>query len=327
MKFLSIYSIAAILAVSGCIAIKPTERINFEAPDTYPEGVAWDSAASLYYVSSARTGSIGKVSLDGQYSILHADSNLRSSYGMKIHPDGKQLFVCVADANYSKYTSEDTRKKMSRVISVDLATGKKLDDIDLSGLLPGNHFANDLVFDSQGNCYVTDSYAHAIYKISPDGQATVFAKDKQFETEGIGLNGIAYHPGGFLLADNSNTGAIYKIDINDPKKVTKVGINQFFVGADGLLLKDSNSLTIVVNGGNDKIYSLKTEDNWSTAEMEASTLIADRFTYPATATAGNGGTWIMNAKFNELVDSNSVPSKSFAIQKVVFKPIPNKLRK
>jgi len=30
----------------------------------------------------------------------------------------------------------------------------------------------------------------------------------------------------------------------------------------------------------------------------------------------------MNAKFSELADSNGVPSKSFAIQKAVFKPLP-----
>lgn len=35
-----------------------------------------------------------------------------------------------------------------------------------------------------------DSYAHAIYKVTSEGKASVFSKDKQFETEGFGVNGI-----------------------------------------------------------------------------------------------------------------------------------------
>src|SRR5690606_6093553 len=153
-------------------------------------------------------------------------------------------------------------------------------DIDLSGLVPGRHFPNDLIFDAEQNIYVTDSYAHAIYKITPDGNASVFAKHKIFETEGFGLNGIGYHPGGFLLVDNSNTGRIYKIPLNDPQSVQTVKIDQYFLGADGLLLNDANTLTMMVNGGNDKIFQLTTEDNWTSAKLAKTTLAADRFTYP-----------------------------------------------
>src|SRR5690606_7321597 len=315
---------AGMILTIGCISIEPTTRIEFSAPDSYPEGIAYDSIQHTYYVSSARTGTIGKVSSQGAYQPLHVDSTLKSTYGMKIHPDGKRLFVCVSDANYSRFTSPDTRKKMARLISIDLATGKRLSDIDLSGLVPGEHFANDLTFDNDGNAYITDSYAHAIYRVSPDGQASVFSKSPLFETEGIGLNGIVFHSDGYLIADNSNTGQLYKIDIKDPTNVQKIKTEQYFLGADGLVLDDPNHLTVVVNGGNDKIYKLETDDNWQSAVMAGTTLIADRFTYPATATHHMNEIWVMNAKFNELVDSNAVPSKTFAIQKAVFKPLPKK---
>lgn len=315
---------AGMILTIGCISIEPTTRIEFSAPDSYPEGIAYDSIQHTYYVSSARTGTIGKVSPQGAYQPLHVDSTVKSTYGMKIHPDGKRLFVCVSDANYSRYTSPDTRKKMARLISIDLATGKRLSDIDLSDLIPGEHFANDLTFDNDGNAYITDSYAHAVYRVSPDGRASVFSKSPLFVTEGIGLNGIVFHPDGYLIADNSNTGQLYKIDIKDPTNVQKIKTEQYFLGADGLVLDDPNHLTVVVNGGNDKIYKLETDDNWQSAVMAGTTLIADRFTYPATATRHMNEIWVMNAKFNELVDSNAVPSKTFAIQKAVFKPLPKK---
>jgi len=321
MKTIKIFLLSLVL-FAGCIAIRPTERIAFDAPDSYPEGVAYDSLQDVYYVSSARLGKVGKVTPQGLYSVLHGDSTLKSTYGMKIHPDGKRLFVCVGDANYSKFTSPDTRNKMARLISIDLATGQRLSDVDLSGLVPGKHFPNDLTFGDNGNIYLTDSYAHAIYKITPQGEASVFAKDKKFETEGIGVNGIVYHPAGFLLVDNSNTGQVYKVDIKNPSDVQKVETDQYFLGADGLLLNSSERLTIVVNGGNDKIYQLESTDNWKSARLAATTLIADRFTYPATATKKGEDVWIMNARFNELLDSNAVPAKRFAIQHAVFKPLP-----
>jgi len=311
--------------LAGCataIPDQPTTRIEFNAPDSYPEGIAYDSIRDVFFVSSARLGSIGKVSNAGAYTTLINDPAFKSSYGLKVHPDGKRLFACISDANYSKFTSPDTRKKMARLVGIDIATGKKVNDIDLAALVPGQHFANDLTFDKSQNAYVTDSFANVIYKVTPDGKASVFADSPLFKTKGVGLNGIVYHPGGFLLSVSSGTGTIYKIDVNNPKNVTKVTTEQFFMNGDGLLLTGNKSLVVVQNGGSHKIYELTSEDNWASAKLSASTLAADRFTYPSTATKAKDKVWIMNANFSELVDSTSVPSKKFAIQHARLMPLP-----
>src|SRR5687768_15730093 len=163
-KIVVVLAIAS-AGIYGCIAIRPTERISFTAPDTYPEGVAFDSATKVYYVSSARTGTIGRVTPAGAYSKLYADTGLRSTYGMKLHPDGKRLYACVSDANYSRYTTPGTRKKLARLIGIDVSTGQKVADIDLSALYDGERFVNDLVFDNKGNIYLTDSYSNLIVKV------------------------------------------------------------------------------------------------------------------------------------------------------------------
>jgi len=317
------YICLAVVCVATVAAIKPepTPRIEFDALESYPEGIAFDQTKNVYYVSSARLGNIGQVSPQGMYSVLHADTTLKSTYGLKIHPDGKKLYACVSDANYSKFTNPATRMKMARLIAIDIQSGKKVSDVDLSALLPGKHFANDLAFDNQKNAYVTDSFAGAIYKVTPDGKASVFAKDDLFKTEGVGLNGIVFHPDGYLIVDNSSKGQLFKVMLNNPKSVQKIMIDQYFLGADGLLLKDKNNLTMVVNGGNDKIYQLMSNDNWQTAVVSAATASTDRFTYPSTATSNGADIWIMNAQFNQLLDSNSVPVKKFAIQKAIFKPM------
>ncbi|KQS91667.1 hypothetical protein [Chryseobacterium sp. Leaf394] len=316
--------IACILMVGCASAIpdQPTARIEFNAPESYPEGITYDNTSDVFFVSSARLGSVGKVTPAGVYSPLINDPSFKSTYGMKIHPDGKRLFFCVSDANYSKFTSPDTRKKMARLIGIDMVTGKKTDDIDLSKLTSGNHFANDLTFDDQKNAYVTDSFSNVIYKVSSGGQASVFAESPLFKTEGVGLNGIVYHPSGYLLTVSSGTGAIYKIDVKNPKNVIRVATDQFFMNGDGLLLMGNQKLIVVQNGGSDKIYELTSEDNFTSAKLSASTLAADRFTYPSTAALAKDKVWVMNAKFSELTDSTNVPSKRFEIQHARFMPLP-----
>lgn len=316
-----------LLVLAGCAAplpSEPTTRIAFTAPEAYPEGIAYDETNDVYYVSSARLGTLGKVTPTGQYTALYSDPSLKSTYGVKISPDGSQVFTCVGDANYSKFTSPETRKKMARLISVDIATGKKVMDVDLSNLVPGEHFPNDIAFDDKGNIYVTDSFANVIYKVTKDGKASVFADSPMFKTKGVGLNGIVFHKSGYLLTCSSGTGTLYKVDMANPKQVQKVATDQFFMNADGLLLTEPEKLILVQNGGSDKIYELKSDDNWASAKLSATTLLADRFTYPATATSGKGKVWIMNAAFSELVDSTSVPSQKFAIQEARLMPIPKK---
>jgi len=322
MKVLK-YIALGVIGLSTIAAVKPgpSPRIEFEAKESYPEGLIFDKATDAYYVSSARLGNIGKVTPKGVYTILHADSTLKSVYGIKIHPDGKRLFACVADANYSKYTNPATRMKMSRLISVDMKTGKRLSDTDFSKLIPGKHFANDLTFDAQNNVYITDSFAGVIYKVSPANEVTVFAKSDLFKTEGVGLNGIVFHPNGYLIVDNTAKGQLYKIDLKNPKDVKKVMIDNYFIGADGLLLNDKTKLTVVVNGGSDKIFQLSSTDDWATAKVTSATLTTDRFTYPTTATQNGRDIWVMNAQFNQLLDSNAVPVKNFAIQQVNYKPL------
>src|SRR3954462_8558764 len=107
-------------------AQEPTKRIEFEAPESYPEGVVFDNKANVFYVSSARLGTVGKVTTEGKYTELYADKSLKSTYGLKVHPDGKKLFVCAGDANYSKFSTPETKKKMARLISIDIKSGKKL---------------------------------------------------------------------------------------------------------------------------------------------------------------------------------------------------------
>lgn len=302
-------------------AAAQTERIVFHAPVMYPEGVAYHSQQKLFYVSSVKTGTIGSVDAAGMYKKIYEDSLLKSSYGMKVDNKNNRLLVCISDGNYSKFSTPATYKKMARLIAVDLATGTKKWDVNLDKLYAGNHFANDLTLDEKGNIYITDSYSPVIYKVDAAGKATVFAESEWFRSEDVGLNGIIYHPQGYLLVAHNTNGALFKVDIKNPKSISKVKLKTFFPGADGLLWASPNNLVLVQNKGVNKAFQLSSSDNWMSAEVKASTAAADRFQYPTTATLQDGRVWLLNAKLNEITDSSMSPSKEFSLQLARFQPV------
>jgi len=313
-----IYTIAAIAIAFSLKAQTP--RITFKVPLLYPEGIAYDDQTRSFFVSSVKTGTIGKVDQSGNYSEFYQDKDLISSFGMKV--DANKLFVCLSDpkANYSIYSTPKTFKKMARVIAIDLKNGKKVMDVDLSKVYKGDHFINDLTMDGAGNLFLTDSFSPVIYKVDASGKASVFAENEMFSSEDIGLNGIAFNPAGYLITVNNSNGSILKIDVNNPKKVSRVKIDAFFPGADGLLI-DQGDLILVQNKSVNRVYRIGSSDNWQTAKIKSATAGEDRFQQPSTAVINNGQVWVLNSKLNELSNPTLVPSKEFSVQQAVFKPM------
>lgn len=318
MKFTGLSIAAMIICIA---AVCQTSRITFKAPMKYPEGVAYNDKTNTFYVSSVKDATIGTVDAAGNYKAFYQDKDLKSSYGMKVNAAKNQLWVCTGDANYSDYADTQTHKKMIRLITIDLSSGKKVQDINLSKLYNGKHFANDLAFDDKGNAYITDSYSPVIYKVDAQGKASVFAENELFKGEDVGLNGITYHPQGFLLTVNNATGAILKVDINNPAMVTKVKIDQLFPGADGLLWDGQGNLVLIQNESLDKANQIASTDGWTTAKIKAATSILDRFQYPTTGILRGDKIYLLNAKLNELNDPTKKPSEEFSLQQVVFKPM------
>ena len=306
-----------------CVSLTAqTQRIKFMAPFKYPEGTAYYPAQKSFFVSSVTTATIGKVDENGNYTVFYDNPSLKSSYGMKVDVKRNRLWVCTGDANYSKYSEPSTYKKLIRLIGLDLSSGQKINDIDLSGLTPGNHFANDLTLDAAGNIYITDSYAAAIYKVDLQFNPTMLVKSDLFKTVDVGLNGIVWHPDGYLIAAHTTNGALYKIDLKKPDNITRVNTAFFFFpGADGLLWDTAGHLLIVQNRGVNKIYELHGNSNWQRAEINASTLLTDRFDFPTTATFKDGKPYALNAKLNELTDPTEPPSKEFSFQLVRLVPM------
>lgn len=314
-----VFNFIIALFVTGA-AFSQAEKIVFQAPILYPEGVTYDAQKALFFVSSVKKGTIGSVDASGTYKELYKDAGLKSTFGMKVDAKNNRMLVCVSDPNYSMYSTPATFKKMARLISIDLSSGAKKMDVNLA-LGAGKHFANDLAMDEAGNIYVTDSYSPNIYKIDAAGKASVFASSDWFKSEEVGLNGILYHSQGYLLAAHHTSGVLYKIDVKNPKNITQVKMKTFFPGADGMAWQSPTMLVLIQNKGVNKAFQISSSDNWATAEVKGATAAEARFQNPTTVTVQDSRVWVLNSKMNELVDSSIVPSREFSLQMAKFNPV------
>jgi hypothetical protein len=291
------------------------QDINFTEKELYPEGLAYYSKDNVYFVSSLHYGKIGKVSSAGKYSTFITDKELVSTIGIHINPTNNLLYVCVSDPGVATNTDASTQMKLAKVIAFDIKTGKKKFTADLGTLNnKGGNFANDLDFDKAGNAYVTNSASPIIYKITPQGKASIFTTNQNWTKEGFNLNGIIFHPNGYLLAVQSNTGELYKIDIKNPSKIIKVKTD-LFEGGDGLVRNGNNEL-LVISNSKKEVYLLNSTDNFASAKLVKTA--ATKLDFPTTGVFIEGKYKVLNAKLNEIFNPNAAKTSDFIIQEFAF---------
>jgi sugar lactone lactonase YvrE len=304
------------LAVMASAAFAGGGNVIFQAPEVYPEGVAFDSKSKEFLVSSMHYGTIGRVTLDGKYKQFINDDHVVCAVGMTVDEKRNRLWVAISDLGVSTKSKPDMKRKLAAVAAFNLKTGERIAYHDLGKLIEGEHFANDLTVGPKGDLYVTDSFSPVIYHVDTAGKASIFAQSDMFKGEGFNLNGIVYHPGGFLLVAKYNSGELFKVDIKDPKQIQKVNIPENFSGADGLVLNAPNQLIIVQNNGADAVVQLESSDNWSSAKVKSKAKTA--LPFPTTATKVGKSTYVLNAKLGELFDPKAPKSKEYLLQPFDF---------
>lgn len=234
-----------------------------------PEGVQFDELNQRFLVSSRTKGQIGKVQDDGTYAVFADDARLISTIGLNIDASRNRLLAAVSDngANTAR-TTPATLGKLAALAIFNSTSGNLLTYVDLGALRPTQrHFANDIAVDLDGNAYVTDSFSPIIYKVDRQGNASIFLEDAQLSGgTGFGLNGIVYHPGGYLLVAKTADGSLFKVPLSNPTGFSKVTTNQSLVGADGLLLLNLNTL-LVVSGGQSTVFRLNGTNLWNNATV------------------------------------------------------------
>jgi sugar lactone lactonase YvrE len=316
MKPISKFAFAASLLLAACskspvteeqsttasneVAAKPKaanqeQDINFNQQNLFPEGVVYDKFNGRFYVSSTTRGDIGIVTTGGSYTSFITDPALIGTAGLEIDEARKLLYVSNStDGSVGIY---------------NINTGQRVAFIDLKPLLPGAPvFINDIALDPQGNAYVTNSRTPVIYKITPDGTASIFYQDAAFATAAFGFNGIEYgnSHGGYLLVAFSAGNQVIKFPVSTPSDYNIVTLNATLAGPDGLLLSKNGKDLVVVNnagGGNGKVISFTSQNKWESGT--ATNTFETGPVFPTTATSNGKNVYVLYAYLNRRTTGQS----------------------
>ena len=176
-----------------------------------PESPAFDRSGDLYWVTV--WGYQG-------FSLFRTDLDSRESEGVEVtdpaNPDWAPAFVAIAfHRDGSLYAADFAGQK---VVKIDTTTWTSTDLITLADTGAPTFYPDDLVFDDEGNLYITDLQGEVtdprgrVYRYSADGELTVFA-DHLAAPNGVALSPdqdqlwfSEYHANRLIRADLAEDG-------------------------------------------------------------------------------------------------------------------------
>jgi sugar lactone lactonase YvrE len=245
--------------------------VNGTAPPLHPEGIAFDPTRQAFLVGSVEHGTVSIVAPDGRATTLVDDPRMVATVGVHVDAGRGRILVTYADTGISDGSEPDPARRRTGLGIFDLRTGAARHVVDLA-VGPGN-LANDVTFDVHGNAYVTDSTSDVIYRVDPAGRASEFLRDPRLAPgpgPAAGINGLVWHPGGYLVVGKYDTGSVLRIPTQGRPEITEVRLDRPLLGADGLALHRNGDLVVVTNdlsapGAVDALIVLRSPDNYRTA--------------------------------------------------------------
>ena len=242
--------LAALTVAALALPIAPARAADVETVVSFdlgagelPEGAAVDMDDNVYVSLTGPVSEIRKITPSGTQSTL-VDLNV-GGFGPLGLAVGEGGAVYVAVASFDPATQGVYR------VSADGAATR----------LPGTgaiSFPNDLIFDRQGNLFVTDTAGGAVWRIPPGGSAELWIQDPLLQGTGelgagvpLGVNGIALtlrqHA---IIVSNTELGTLLRIRIRrngTAGDIHVVADDPALFGIDGIALARSGALFAAVN--------------------------------------------------------------------------------
>lgn len=296
--------------------------IDIKYPQLFPEGFDWDPRNQHFIVGSLTLGTIHKVSDAGVVEDFIKDNDYagKAAVGGITVDTRRNRFLAVIQGQ-----GGGGQPGLNALASYDLKSGERFFFVELDhvGVEPGETVqANDVAVDPLGNAYVTNSAGNFIWKITLEGLASVFAKSPIFTSQPIiveddmakfcGLNGIVYNKKGALLVSQSNTGKIYKVDLDDGA-VKLVHISKPLPWADGITVRRDDVLLVV---SCHTTWFVQSPDNWRVATVVDEVPMNSSLFATAIALREDNKAYVLNCHLPDYI--KKISREEFSIQEIEF---------
>lgn len=278
--------------MEGTPAISFPESILAERGGFVPEGIEYDSVRARVLTGSLAEGTIFEFHPDGRISPVITDPDLLSSVGIEVDEARNRLLV----ANSDRDAFTGASRGQAKLGVYDLITGERLAMVDLGALLTdlpadAGLFANDITVDEAGTIYVTETMNNVIFRVGPDYKASVFHRFAP--AEGLAINGIEYHPDGYLIVTGGSS--LFRVPVDNPAGLTPVVVADRIEGQDGLVWMSNGWLAITSNSEN-RVVALGSTDGWASASVVG---VAPLTTQGTTAARIGDGVYVVYPHFND----------------------------
>ncbi|KAL5209894.1 hypothetical protein ABZP36_005517 [Zizania latifolia] len=318
-------AIAALAAAAVVAFLEGTAGgVSYVSDGWFHDTVRWDAEGGRFLVTTMNGGRVVEVRGGGagarvgagagegkrEARVVVADPGTagRAATGLALDAARRRLLVVYTDlAPWFEYAA---------VGAYELGSWRRIFLVRLD--VPGDStLADDVAVDEDGNAYVTDAKGNKIWKVSPDGEllsviknATFFQRTGWFNNF-VGLNGIVYHPNGYLLVVHTSGGDLFKVD-PETGSVHVVKVQGSLKMGDGLALLSPTRL--VAAGMVNRL--VESSDDWETATVTG-LYVGPAHRIGSSATVMDGDVYI-----NHIVGLGFVfGKKTHVISKAVFAPV------
>jgi hypothetical protein len=270
--------------------LKPTDHstvgFTIRQNDFLVEGVAYDPVSKTFYFGSILKNKIISIDSTGKVSDFSSPSDsLFSILGMSI--DAKRRILWVSSAMMKELGNPENK---AAIFKYDLSTKKLLSRFDLPPAESGN-VLGDVIVNSQGDAYTTDSITPAVYVIPHDGKKLeLFAGADLFRSP----QGLCFSSDEKTLFVADYVRGIYAFDIKSkssfklqpPDSATIVGIDGLYFYKNSLIatqngVNPNRVVQIYLNNQSNKIEQVKIleSNNKLFDEITLGTIVDGNFYY------------------------------------------------
>ena len=283
-------------------------RYVLPGSSVFPEGIAYDERTQRVFVSSTTNGTVfaGRSSDAALSPFLPPGGDGRTTaVGLEVDDDG-HLWVAGGGTGL--------------VFVYDANTGALIAKL-AAGTAPT--FINDIAVDRNGVGYITDSQSPVIYRAVPNGAGGYtlerwlpLAGTPIVYTTGFNLNGIVVSSSGqYLFTIQSNTGKLYRIDI-ETKEIVQLDVGgATFPAGDGLWLR-GNSLYVLQNQ-QELITEIQLQPNQATGTVVSQTT-DESFQFPTSLVGARGRLLVVNSQFDRRGATAPPPVLPFTVSVVAI---------